>query len=100
MEEQAKLAEPTGNHKRKNRGSFQPGDARINRLGRRLKRVPTLDEKIKAWDGKRPCPRCGREPLPKSGRLMQELVREESLRRCLANLLDPPYVLSLPGDVQ
>jgi hypothetical protein len=86
--------------KERNRGWFRKGDHRINRLGRGLKRVLTLAEKVKAWDGNGPCPVCSREIPPKSGRLMKESLPEQELRRCLANSLNCPYVLTLPDDAR
>jgi hypothetical protein len=55
------------NHAKKprNRGQFRPDDSRINRLGRGLKREPSLEERVKAWDWRGPCPTCARTPPPK-----------------------------------
>jgi hypothetical protein len=87
--------------KRSNRGWFKAGDERINVLGRGLKRKPTLAEKAESWDGKEPCPVCGREPLPKSGRLMQHAVSEKELRGRLAMTThDCAYLLTLPDDAR
>ncbi len=93
------LSKPLKDGPRRNRGWFPPGVSG-NPAGRGYKRVPTMAEKVKAWDGKGLCPVCSREIPPKSGRLMQESLSEEALRRCLANSLDSPYVLTLPGDAR
>jgi hypothetical protein len=65
---------PKATKKRSNRGLFRKGDPRINRQGRALKRVPTLAERLKAWDGKGTCPACGRGvpvELPRSAATQQ-----------------------------
>jgi hypothetical protein len=85
--------------KRSNSAWFVKGDTRINRKGRGLRRVPTLAERVENWDGLRACPVCGREPTPKSGRLMRLTVSEKELRDRLAGVtFDCPYLLTLPVD--
>ena len=84
---------------KQNAGWFRPGDKRINRQGRALKREPTLAEKVEAWDRQGPCPVCDSVPRqPKSGRLMQVCVREELVRRGLS--FDAPHMLTLPEDAK
>jgi hypothetical protein len=97
--------EQANNHpepaKKANRGSFKPGDHRINRRGRAVRRVPTLAERVEAWGGNGPCPVCGRESPPKSGRLMQQVLSEKELRARLTSVgHDSPYVVHLPDDAQ
>src|SRR5947207_2950482 len=72
----AKKAKPA----KRNRGWFRRGDTRINQLGRALRRVPTLTEKVKKWDGQAACPVCERKPSPKSGQVMQLSLSERELR--------------------
>jgi hypothetical protein len=104
--EQAKSADPglveKGNGQestRKNRGWFRRGDPRINRLGRGLKRVPTLAEKVRAWDGQSACPVCSQEPPPKGGQIMTLSVSFGDLRERLSFASSLcPYVLTLPSD--
>jgi len=87
--------------KRANCAWFVKGGTRINRKGRGLKPVPTLVERVKTWDGQRACPVCGREPTPKSGRLMRLTVSEKELRgRLAAVTFDCAYLLTLPDDAR
>src|SRR5262245_37441114 len=101
MEEQAKLAEPANNPKaaeKRNRAWFKPGDTRINRTGRpRKARVPTPEE---ASGSKRPCPFCGRSPLPHTGRHRTLLVDEEQIRGCLTGECQDRGRVNLPKDAR
>src|SRR5262249_4701348 len=85
----------------RNRGQFRPGDARINRLGRGLKRVPSLEERVKAWDGRGPCPTCARTPPPKTGGIATVFVQEERLRLSLCGTYcSDSYWTDLPDDAR
>jgi hypothetical protein len=86
--------------KPRNRGQFRPGDARINRLGRGLKRVPSLAERVKAWDRRGPCPACAQTPPPKTGRIATLFANEERLRRALSSGYQDSYSLDLPDDAR
>ncbi len=90
-----------GSAKERNRGRFRKGDHRINRLGRALRRVPTLAEKVEKWDRQGPCPACDRQPAPRTGPLMKQILSEKELRQRLTMTTpDSSYVVHLPDDAK
>jgi hypothetical protein len=103
MEQANQPAEPANPElsRKPNRGRFRRADPRINRAGRGLYREPSVAEKVEAWGGKGPCPACGMESAPKSGRLMQQILSEKELRQRLTmTTADSSYVVHLPDDAQ